>query len=414
VTRAEQRTPLLQVHDLRRTYTRGDLSVPALDGVDLVVNTGELLAIEGASGSGKSTLLAVLGGLERPSSGSVLFEGRDLATLDDRALTALRAREIGFVFQSFNLVPTLTAQQNVEAVMAPLGLSSSARRRHARELLDRVGLGARTGHLPSTMSGGEQQRVAVARAIANNPRVILADEPTGNLDSATAEEVVSLLRGLTSELGVTVVLVTHDHDLALQAERRVVMRDGRVVAGDPGRPSLSLVPPVGIDRPALPRSVAWIGRAAAAVALTGTAVAASHLSPGAADTVKGAQLSAGSRPHVAQLAPGPVPQPPTPHVSPAAVPSTPPPVSHAPLVRHVALSKAKPAAPRRTASRKPVVPVVAKPTPVPAKPKPSASPVPPVESTPAPAPDPTTGTTTLNPLWYLFPIGQWWQIGSGR
>ena len=219
---------LYELRDARRVYRAGGGEVAALDGLDLTIEPGEFLAVEGPSGSGKSTLLQLLGALDRPTSGSVTFDGRELAGLDDGELTGVRSRDIGFVFQSFNLIPTLTAAENVEAAMVPLTSDRAARRARAAALLERVGLAGRAGHLPSTMSGGEQQRVAIARAMANEPRVILADEPTGNLDSVTAEEVVSTLRSLSAEQGVTVIVVTHAEEVARHAARRVRLRDGRL------------------------------------------------------------------------------------------------------------------------------------------------------------------------------------------
>ncbi len=223
---------LYELHDVRRVYRTGGGEVRAVDGIDLTVARGEFLAIEGPSGSGKSTLLQLLGVLDRPTSGSLSFDGRDLTDLNDRARTELRSRDVGFVFQTFNLIPTLTAAENVEAAMVPLVHDSSKRKERVAALLERVGLAHRSMHLPSTMSGGEQQRVAIARALANEPRAILADEPTGNLDSTTAEEVVATLRSLSDGQGVTVIVVTHAEDIAAQTQRRIRLRDGRIVAGD--------------------------------------------------------------------------------------------------------------------------------------------------------------------------------------
>ncbi len=223
------RTPVYDLHDVSRVYRTGGGEVRALDGIDLRVEAGEVIAVEGPSGSGKSTLLQLLGALDRPTTGSVRLNGRDLAHLSDRDLTAARASEIGFVFQAFNLIPTLTAAENVEAAMVPLGVARAARATRARELLERVGLANRSDHLPSLLSGGEQQRVAIARAMANEPAVILADEPTGNLDSTTAEEVVATLTALRAERGVTVVLVTHSAEVAGAADRRIKLRDGKSV-----------------------------------------------------------------------------------------------------------------------------------------------------------------------------------------
>jgi putative ABC transport system ATP-binding protein len=208
-----------------RLFQRGQSIVRALDGVDLEIDAGELVALVGPSGSGKTTLLQLLGALDRPSAGEILFEGRDLAALRDRELAELRLRSFGFVFQQFNLIPTLTAAENVEVKLAPVG----GTRERALQLLDEVGLAARAEHLPAHLSGGEQQRVAIARALALEPRVVLADEPTGNLDSATGREIVDLLAGLAAEHGSTVVVATHDAELAARALRRLHMRDGRLV-----------------------------------------------------------------------------------------------------------------------------------------------------------------------------------------
>jgi putative ABC transport system ATP-binding protein len=221
------------VYELRgvsRVYGRGDRTVPAVRDVDLSIARGELLAVVGPSGSGKTTLLQLLGGLDRPSSGTVLFEGRDLAAHSDGELTGLRREALGFIFQQFNLIPTLTAAQNVEAALAPAVRSRADRRTRVVMLLEAVGLAARGHHLPSRLSGGEQQRVAIARALANDPRVVLADEPTGNLDSATGAEIIGVLRALAEEDGRTVVIVTHDATVAGRADRVARMEDGRLLA----------------------------------------------------------------------------------------------------------------------------------------------------------------------------------------
>jgi putative ABC transport system ATP-binding protein len=201
--------------------------VRALDGVDLDVAPGELVALVGPSGSGKTTLLQLFGALDRASEGTVRFEGQDLGALGDGALAELRLRTFGFVFQQFNLIPTLTALDNVEAAIAPTGVEDGEGRARSLALLEEVGLADRATHLPSHLSGGEQQRVAIARALVKEPRVILADEPTGNLDSATGADVVTLLAGLASARGATVVVATHDESLARIAPRRIVVRDGR-------------------------------------------------------------------------------------------------------------------------------------------------------------------------------------------
>jgi putative ABC transport system ATP-binding protein len=222
----------MTVYELRgveRVFRTGGGEVRALDGIDLVVEPGELVAVEGASGSGKSTLLQLLGALDTPTAGSLSLNGRELSTLSEKERTAVRAQEIGFVFQAFNLIPTLSAAENVEIAMVPMKVPKEVRQARALELLEQVGLAARSQHLPTLLSGGEQQRVAIARALANEPMVILADEPTGNLDSRTADDVVQVLRSLSDAGGVTVVLVTHAEEVARAARRRVKLRDGRVL-----------------------------------------------------------------------------------------------------------------------------------------------------------------------------------------
>jgi putative ABC transport system ATP-binding protein len=224
------RQPLYSLRRVRRIYGQGTSEVQAVREIDLQIDPGEFVVIVGPSGSGKSTLLQLLGALDRPTDGEVDFEGRDLARLADRELAELRLKAIGFIFQQFNLIPTLTALQNVEVALAPAGLDGPARKARAHELLDSVGLGSRGNHLPSQLSGGEQQRVAIARALANEPRVLLADEPTGNLDSTTGEEIMALLKALSTEAGHTVVLITHDSEIATQAPRVIRMQDGRLLA----------------------------------------------------------------------------------------------------------------------------------------------------------------------------------------
>ena len=214
-----------ELHEVAKFFERGSTTVRALDGVDLEIEAGEFLALEGPSGSGKTTLLQLLGALDRPSAGTVFFEGRDLAKLPDSQLAALRLRSFGFVFQQFNLIPTLTAVENVEVKLAPVG----GGREKALQMLGEVGLAERADHLPAHLSGGEQQRVAIARALSVEPRVVLADEPTGNLDSATGGEIIELLAGLAAEHGSTVIVATHDAGLAARAPRRLAMRDGKFV-----------------------------------------------------------------------------------------------------------------------------------------------------------------------------------------
>jgi putative ABC transport system ATP-binding protein len=224
---------LYELNDVSRVFRRGPAEVRAVDEVDLVIGEGEFLAVEGPSGSGKSTLLQLLGALDRPTSGSVQFGGRALEGMSDQELTDLRRDDIGFVFQQFNLIPTLTAVENVEAALASTGLHRDARQARSDDVLKQVGLAERRDHLPSRLSGGEQQRVAIARALANGPRVILADEPTGNLDSRTAADVVALLGDLCDDQGVTVILVTHDENVARRTRRRVTMSDGHLKAKSP-------------------------------------------------------------------------------------------------------------------------------------------------------------------------------------
>ncbi|MEY2425987.1 MAG: putative transport system ATP-binding protein [Actinomycetota bacterium] len=244
---------MFELHDVVKAYGEGASGVRALDGVTLRINAGEFVVIEGPSGSGKSTLLQMLGALDRPTAGTVIFDGHDLATLPDGKLAALRLRTFGFVFQQFNLVPTLSAIENVEAALAPLGGSRRKKRERTLRLLNGVGLGDRVDHLPSQLSGGEQQRVAIARALSKGPRVILADEPTGNLDTRTGHEIMSILRRLSDENGQTVVLITHDPEIAAKAPRVVRVRDGRVVADASGRelidaasarPTYEVLPPI--------------------------------------------------------------------------------------------------------------------------------------------------------------------------
>ncbi len=219
---------LIEVRDVHKTHEMGERDVQALAGVSLSVSPGEYLAIMGASGSGKTTLLHLMGCLDRPSRGAIRFDGTELAELDDDALSDLRSRRIGFVFQAFHLIPQLDVVENVELPLVYQEADRSARRERALALLGRVGLGDRAGHRPNQLSGGECQRVAIARALVAEPAVVLADEPTGNLDSRTGDEIMALLEGLHAG-GVAIVLVTHDRERARRAERLVAMRDGRIV-----------------------------------------------------------------------------------------------------------------------------------------------------------------------------------------
>jgi putative ABC transport system ATP-binding protein len=225
---------VIEVRDLEKVYLMGEERVPALAGVTLSIERGEHVAVIGPSGSGKSTLMNILGGLDRPTRGDYRFEGEPVAAFDDDQLAGFRNRRIGFVFQSFQLLPRLTALQNVELPLVYAGVDPGARRRRARELLERVGLGARTGHLPTQLSGGQQQRVAIARALANKPDLVLADEPTGALDQATGQEVLALFDDLNAE-GLTLAIVTHDAGVAARAARRIAFTDGRVVSDERGR-----------------------------------------------------------------------------------------------------------------------------------------------------------------------------------
>jgi putative ABC transport system ATP-binding protein len=211
-----------------KRFGSGGMEVRAVEDLSLTIDRGEFVAVIGPSGSGKTTLLQLLGALDRTTEGEVLFEGRDLGRLKESELTALRLATIGFVFQQFNLIPTVTAAENVALALVPRRMSAHERRERVSELLDAVGLANRGDHLPSQLSGGEQQRVAIARALANDPRVLLADEPTGNLDSTTGEEIIGLLRKLCDERGQTVVLITHNAEIAAEADRVIGLRDGRL------------------------------------------------------------------------------------------------------------------------------------------------------------------------------------------
>ena len=226
----EASTPVYELRDVSKTYALGANRVEAVRDVDLAIGAGEAAAIVGPSGSGKTTLLQLLGALDRPSTGEILFEGQDIARSGDGALGKLRLRTFGFVFQQFNLIPTLTAAQNVEIALAPSGMEARERRDAVLGLLDSVGLAPRADHVPSKLSGGEQQRVAIARALANEPHVLLADEPTGNLDSETGSEIIDLLLRLSAEGRRTVIVVTHDVDIAGRAGRVIRMRDGRLLS----------------------------------------------------------------------------------------------------------------------------------------------------------------------------------------
>ncbi|MFG3100496.1 ABC transporter ATP-binding protein [Streptomyces sp. NPDC048182] len=219
---------MYQLTAVTKTYARGRATVRALDGVDLAIAAGDRLVIQGPTGGGKSTLLQLLGALDRPTTGEVVLDGTDLAKLPEARLTRVRSENIGFVFQSFNLIPTLTAQENVETALVPLGVKAKQRRERAAEVLASVGLGERLGHLPAEMSGGQQQRVAIARALVKEPKVLLADEPTGNLDESTRDEIMEVLDRMWRERGLTFVMVTHDSAIARKAPRLATIRKGRI------------------------------------------------------------------------------------------------------------------------------------------------------------------------------------------
>lgn len=221
---------LLEARDVSKIYQMGTNKVAALNDVSIQVEEGAFVAIQGTSGSGKSTLLNMLGGLDHPTSGEVYFASKPLGPFSKREMARYRRFSVGMIFQNFNLIPTMTAEENVSLALAFGGMRGQQRRDRANKLLSRVGLADRTTHRPSELSGGEQQRVAIARALANNPKVLLADEPTGNLDSIRAHELLGLLREMVEQDSLTILMVTHDHELANSfADRTIFMKDGRVV-----------------------------------------------------------------------------------------------------------------------------------------------------------------------------------------
>jgi len=222
-------TTIVEAIDLKKTYMLGKVPVEALRGVNLKVETGDFVSILGPSGSGKSTMLNLIGALDKPTSGTMLIDGVDISKLNDNQLADLRKR-IGFVFQFFNLIPRLTAKDNVELPMAVADMDKAERRKRAVELLETVGLKDRINHKPAELSGGQQQRVAVARALANNPKFLLLDEPTGNIDSKTASEVITLIKKLNIEDNVSIIMVTHDQHLAREAKRTLQMFDGQIIS----------------------------------------------------------------------------------------------------------------------------------------------------------------------------------------
>jgi putative ABC transport system ATP-binding protein len=230
---------MYKLTDVRKDYPKGRSVVHALAGVDAVIEDGEWLAIQGPTGHGKSTLLQVLGGLDRPTSGIVEFDGQNLGELPESEVTRVRATSIGFIFQTFNLIPTLSAQENVEVALVPLGIGSAERRARAAAALASVGLEERERHLPSELSGGQQQRVAIARALVKEPKVVLADEPTGNLDEGTRDDIMGLLEKLWREQGITLIVVTHDSTVARRAQRIGIMRKGRLTIKQDTRPAVT-------------------------------------------------------------------------------------------------------------------------------------------------------------------------------
>ena len=219
---------MYQLTGVAKLYRKGRRTVAAVQDLDLTICDGEWLAVQGRTGHGKSTLLNLLGGLDRPTNGTLELDGTSLGALPETQLTRVRAHKIGFIFQTFNLIPTLSAAENVEAALIPLGTPSAARRRQVAAALEAVGLAARAAHLPTELSGGQQQRVAIARALVKDPTVVLADEPTGNLDTDTRDDIINLLERLWQDRGLTLVLVTHDTSIARRAQHVGVMSEGRL------------------------------------------------------------------------------------------------------------------------------------------------------------------------------------------
>ncbi|MBM7871719.1 putative ABC transport system ATP-binding protein [Clostridium pascui] len=223
---------VIEIQDLVKIYDTGAITLMALKGVNFQVKENEYVAIMGASGSGKSTLMNILGCLDRASSGKYILDGKDISTLDDDSLAEIRNKKIGFVFQSFNLLPKLSSLENVELPMMYNRIPLSERRKRAKVALAKVGLESRMHHKPNELSGGQRQRVAIARALVNNPSILLADEPTGNLDSASSEEIMGIFKELNDE-GVTIVMVTHEPDIAAYTKRNILFRDGNIISDKP-------------------------------------------------------------------------------------------------------------------------------------------------------------------------------------
>ena len=221
-------SPIIEIQGLQKYYAMDGIQVHALRGIDLVVNEGDFLAIMGPSGSGKSTLMNILGCLDIPDEGSYRLNGKDVTQMDSDALATLRNREIGFVFQSFNLLSRTSAIENVETPLIYAGVNKKQRQQRAMALLQRMGLGDRLHHLPNQLSGGQQQRVAIARALITSPTLLLADEPTGNMDTATSQEIINILCQLNEQQGLTILLITHEAEIAMRAKRSLILRDGRL------------------------------------------------------------------------------------------------------------------------------------------------------------------------------------------
>src|ERR1039457_2088586 len=254
--------PVVRLIDLTRSFQLGDTEVHALQGVSLSVGRGEFIAIMGSSGSGKSTMMNIIGCLDRPTSGQFLFEGRQVARLSEPELADIRSQQIGFVFQSFNLLARTSALENVILPLlygAAAALTSSERNARGREMLASVGLADRERNMPNQLSGGQQQRIALARALINHPAVLLADEPTGNLDTRTSHEIMGIIRRLNREQGVTVIVVTHEPDIAAYADRVIVMRDGRILSDEH---QVAVVPPDRADTSATPAVAATVATTA--------------------------------------------------------------------------------------------------------------------------------------------------------
>jgi putative ABC transport system ATP-binding protein len=224
---------VVETNDLKKEYHLGDVIVPALQGIDLQIKKGEFLVIMGPSGSGKSTLLNMIGGLDNPTSGKVYINEQDISQMSDGALTELRAREIGFIFQFYNLVPVLTALENVELPMMVTGITEKEGKKRAIELLEMVGLGDRLHHRPDELSGGQRQRVSIARALANNPSIVLADEPTGDVDTKTGDEILDIMHHLNKNMGVTMIVITHDPIVSEHCDRLVRIVDGEIATDKP-------------------------------------------------------------------------------------------------------------------------------------------------------------------------------------